>query len=44
MEGKEKEGEGVKNVMTHRKTETCSFKSYGREQERERAKKRKKDV
>jgi len=41
--GKEKERVGVKNV-THRKTGTCKFESYGREGERERAKRRKKDV
>jgi len=42
--GREKEEEGVKNVVTHRKTGTCKFKSYGREGERERAKRRKNDV
>jgi len=34
--GREKEREGVKNIVTHRKTGMCRFESYGRERERER--------
>jgi len=32
---REKEREGLKNVVTHRKTGMCRFENYGREGERE---------